>query len=63
MYKDLTKKIDFYVTSLGQDRIVLGFPFLQEFNPEIDWGAKTIIPKRILFTLLPRWEYEWRAWR
>jgi hypothetical protein len=52
-YKDLTKKIDFYITSLGQDRIVLGFPFLQEFNPKIDWGAKTIILKQILFTPLP----------
>jgi hypothetical protein len=53
-FKDLTKKIDFYVTSLGQDWIVLGFPFLQEFNPEIDWRAKTILlTKQIFITPQP----------
>jgi hypothetical protein len=25
--------VDFFVTDLGQDRVVLGFPFLQQFNP------------------------------
>jgi hypothetical protein len=27
----------FFITSLGQDRIILGYPFLYEFNPTIDW--------------------------
>jgi hypothetical protein len=27
----------FYVTNLGRDHIILGYPWLQEFNPEIDW--------------------------
>ena len=27
----------FYLTSLGNDRIILGYPFLWYFNPEIDW--------------------------
>ena len=26
----------FYVATLGQDRAILGYPFLQKFNPDID---------------------------
>src|SRR5579863_2067073 len=32
----------FYVTTLGQDRAILGFPFLQKFNPQINWTTGTI---------------------
>src|SRR5579863_7194853 len=32
----------FYVATLGQDRAILGFPFLQKFNPQIDWTMGTI---------------------
>jgi hypothetical protein len=27
----------FYLTSLGNDRMILGYPFLWYFNPTIDW--------------------------
>ena len=27
----------FYTTNLGTDRFILGFPWLYEFNPKIDW--------------------------
>ena len=27
----------FNILSLGKDKAVLGMPFLQEFNPKIDW--------------------------
>ncbi len=27
----------FYETSLGEDRIIFGYPWLQTFNPQIDW--------------------------
>jgi hypothetical protein len=27
----------FYITSLGKDRIILGYPFLYDFNPKINW--------------------------
>ena len=30
-------KMKFYLTSLGNDRMILGYPFLWYFNPEIDW--------------------------
>ena len=32
----------FYVATLGQDRAILGYPFLQRFNPDIDWKMRTI---------------------
>ena len=32
----------FYIATLGQDRAILGFPFLQKFNPQIDWAKGTI---------------------
>jgi hypothetical protein len=28
---------DFFITDLGRDRIILGYPFLSTFNPRIDW--------------------------
>ena len=31
----------FYVTNLGTNRFILGFPWLYEFNPEIDWRRHT----------------------
>ena len=27
----------FFLTDLGKDRMILGYPFLREFNPPIDW--------------------------
>jgi hypothetical protein len=27
---------------LGQDRIILGYPFLYHFNPPVDWTAGRI---------------------
>jgi hypothetical protein len=28
---------------LGQDRIILGYPWLREFNPEIDWEEGMLV--------------------
>ena len=32
----------FNVLLLGKDKAVLGMPFLQEFNPKIDWIIKKV---------------------
>jgi predicted aspartyl protease len=32
----------FFITDLGQDRIILGYPFLYHFNPPVDWTAGRI---------------------
>ena len=31
-------KFPFFVTNLGKDFIILGYPWLEEFNLTIDWG-------------------------
>ena len=32
----------FYVADLGTDRVILGFPWLREWNPKIDWPTKKL---------------------
>jgi hypothetical protein len=32
----------FYLTSLGSNRFILGYPFLFVFNPNVDWRAATL---------------------
>ena len=31
------KQAKFFVTNLGKEQIILGYPWLEEFNPDIDW--------------------------
>jgi len=31
------KNTKFYLTSIGKERFILGYPFLEAFNPSIDW--------------------------
>jgi Retroviral aspartyl protease len=37
----------FYVTNLGQDHVILGYPWLQKFNPEIDWEEGQLIGEEV----------------
>jgi hypothetical protein len=37
LYGGKEKLQKFFLTSLGKDRMILGYPFLQEFNPKINW--------------------------
>jgi hypothetical protein len=40
------KRSTFYITNLGKDRIILGYPWLAQFNLEINWTtAKVMGPK------------------
>src|SRR5882757_6009938 len=36
-YQKHQKKLPFYITNLGRDRIIFGMPWFQSLNPEIDW--------------------------
>jgi len=43
----------FYVTNLGSDRIILGYPWLRAFNLDIDWpNCKLMGPKVKMETML-----------
>jgi len=33
----------FYIMNLGGDRIILGYPWLHNFNPQIDWPKYKLI--------------------
>ena len=32
----------FYVTTLGDQNLILGLPWLEKHNPKIDWKEKTL---------------------
>ena len=32
----------FYVTNLGSDQTILGYPWLRDFNPDIDWPTRKL---------------------
>jgi hypothetical protein len=36
------ERFDFFVTSLGPEKVILGLPWLQHRNPAIDWQAGTM---------------------
>jgi len=40
MVKQGNKKVrqHFYVSNLGKDRFILGYPWFWAFNPDIDWA-------------------------
>jgi len=31
------ERLQFYVSNLGKDRFILGYPWFRKFNPDIDW--------------------------
>jgi hypothetical protein len=49
-YTDLVLKLGeqqrkqrFYIVTLGYNRAILGFPFLNKFNPNINWAKNKIV--------------------
>jgi hypothetical protein len=36
-YQGKMMRMPFFLTNLGRDRFILGYPFLFTFNPEVDW--------------------------
>ena len=54
-YVDLKFKIDSrkfkeYITGLGRQKIILGFPWLKKYNPTINWKTGKIKQKKYLLT-------------
>ena len=49
----------FFLTGLGNDCFILGYPFLREFNPQIDWSLGSLTKGHVVITTLGRekpWE-------
>ena len=47
------RRVPFYVTNLGSDRFIFGYPWCQEFKPDLDWENSTLRgPKIKVETLL-----------
>ena len=42
----------FYLTNLGKDRFILGYPFLWEFNPRIDWKTGQLLEGNIKIKMM-----------
>ena len=41
----------FYITNLGEDRAIFGFPWMQTFEPEINWEKAEIAGQAIVRTI------------
>ena len=37
------RRMKFFLTNLGNDQFILGYPFLKEFNPRIDWEKAKLL--------------------
>jgi hypothetical protein len=58
------QNVDFFITDLGQDQAVLGFPFFRNFNPKINWKDGTIGQgNEVRIKPLQIWEHRWRVWK
>ena len=50
-YSGISEVQRFYITNLGEDRAIFGFPWLQTFQPTIDWQNAHIEGKAELYTM------------
>jgi hypothetical protein len=49
-FEGATEVQRFYITNLGEDRAIFGFPWLRTFQPEVDWWNAQINGKAELYT-------------
>jgi Retroviral aspartyl protease len=50
----------FFITNLGNDRLIFGYPWLEEFAPQIDWRNRTILGPPVKLTTTGRsWKIKW----
>jgi hypothetical protein len=48
---------------LGQDRVILGYPWLQEFNPEVDWEEGRLIGEEVKLEEIGMAWGEYKKWQ
>lgn len=41
-YKDHTERTTFFVTNIGSAKVILGYSWLKDHNPEVDWQTKEV---------------------
>jgi hypothetical protein len=46
----------FYITDLGFDRVLLGYPWLSEFNPRINWKRGVTQGRTTITTVADAWQ-------
>jgi hypothetical protein len=51
----------FYITNLGRDCILLGYPWLSEFNPQIDWTKGEVDGGKV--HIKTKWKKFQRPWQ
>jgi hypothetical protein len=58
------ERTQFHITNLGRDRIILGYPWLEAFNPPIDWQNRKISgpPTRFKTTTVVSQEHKQEAY-
>jgi hypothetical protein len=50
----------FFITNLGNDCLIFGYLWLEEFTPQIDWKNKTILGPPVRITTTGRsWKIKW----
>ena len=58
------QEMDFFITNLGQDRIVLGYPFLKLFNPNINWTKGNLTrTSTVSITPVHLWKHCQLVWK
>jgi hypothetical protein len=50
----------FYITNLGADQILLGYPWLRAFNLQIDWAMAKIEGGPVALKEQGMWWHEWK---
>jgi hypothetical protein len=53
----------FYITTLGADRTILGYPWLKAFNPHLDWREGKILGPGIQIETCGLKKHRAAAWR
>ena len=49
----VSKRDTFFVSSIGAQSLILGMPWLEKFNPLVDWVQKTVDPRSPVSNLSP----------
>ena len=58
------QEMDFFITNLGQDQIILGYPFLKLLNPNINWTNGTLTrTSTISITPVHLWKHYQQVWQ